>query len=402
MKVVVNQLAALGQKAGIGYYTTELLRCLREQCGADEIADYPTGWARRAARTFKGARPYLEVPFTWGRGNRGGNRSFLVGQRSRWLGQLRDWGRRWLAHRFPAVCARQGYDLYHEPNFIPFPCDRPTVVTIHDLSVLLHPEWHPADRVAYFDKNFHKGMAQCRHFLAISDFGRQEVIRTLGIPPERVTRTYMGIRPGLGPVHRQEVSRVLHDLGLPPRYLLYVGTIEPRKNILMLLRAYCALPHGLRSAWPLLLVGNWGWNTAHIAEFYHHEARHRGVIHVGYVKNKSLAAVYTGARALVYPSLYEGFGLPPVEMMACGGAVLASTAGALVETIGSRAHLIPPQDIDGWIATMTRVLLDDDWCFSLRRGVAEIAKPFTWDLCAAETLTVYRTLCNEERVSNAA
>jgi alpha-1,3-rhamnosyl/mannosyltransferase len=260
----------------------------------------------------------------------------------------------------------------------------------------------PADRVAYFDKNFHKGMAQCRHFLAISDFGRQEVIRTLGIPPERVTRTYMGIRPGLGPVHRQEVSRVLHDLGLPPRYLLYVGTIEPRKNILMLLRAYCALPHELRSAWPLLLVGNWGWNTAHIAEFYHHEARHRGVIHAGYVKNKSLAAVYTGARALVYPSLYEGFGLPPVEMMACGGAVLASTAGALVETIGSRAHLIPPQDIDGWIATMTRVLLDDDWCFSLRRGVAEIAKPFTWDLCAAETLTVYRTLCNEERVSNAA
>jgi alpha-1,3-rhamnosyl/mannosyltransferase len=102
--------------------------------------------------------------------------------------------------------------------------------------------------------------------------------------------------------------------------------------------------------------------------------------------------VYNGARALVYPSLYEGFGLPPLEMMACGGAVLASTAGALVETVGSRAHLIPPGDEDGWRDGLRRVLEDDDWWRALRLGVTAVARPFTWDQCAADTLRVYRSL----------
>src|SRR5207302_7892566 len=126
--------------------------------------------------------------------------------------------------------------------------------------------------------------------------------------------------------------------------------------LLVLLRAYCALPERLRLRWPLVLVGGWGWNTGELAAYLHQQARPRGVIHLGYVAEEHLAAVYNGARALVYPSLYEGFGLPPVEMMACGGAVLASTAGALVETVGSRAHLIDPHDIVGWRASMARVV----------------------------------------------
>ena len=115
-----------------------------------------------------------------------------------------------------------------------------------------------------------------------------------------------------------------------------------------------------------MLVGSWGWNTSEVAEYLHSEARHRGVIHLGYVAEEHLGVIYNGARALVYPSLYEGFGLPPVEMMACGGAVLTSTTGALVETVGSRANLIPAEDMDGWKNAMARVLEDDDWWRSLR------------------------------------
>jgi alpha-1,3-rhamnosyl/mannosyltransferase len=191
------------------------------------------------------------------------------------------------------------------------------------------------------------------------------------------------------------VAALLRKLGLPPRYLLYLGTIEPRKNLLLLLRAYCSLAQSLRERWPLLLVGSWGWNTADVADFFLREARHRGVRHVGYVAEEHLAAVYGGARALVYPSLYEGFGLPPVEMMACGGAVLASTAAALVETVGGRAHLTDPADLDGWRAALARVLTDDDWLRELRRGAVDVARPYTWDRCAADTLRVYRALCDE-------
>jgi alpha-1,3-rhamnosyl/mannosyltransferase len=298
-----------------------------------------------------------------------------------------------MAQHFRFLYTLRGYDLYHETNFIPLPCDYPTVATLHDLSVVLHPEWHPADRVAYFDKHFQRSLSRCVHFLAISEFGRQEVIRRLNIPPERVTRTYMGIRPGLAPQQGAEVARVLHQLNLPAQYLLYLGTIEPRKNLLVLLRAYCALPEGLRAEWPLLLVGSWGWNTADVAAYLHDEARHRGVIHLGYVAEENVAALYNGARALVFPSLYEGFGLPPVEMMACGGAVLASNAGALVETVGSQAHLVDPHDVDGWHKAMRRVLEDDDWWHALRDGAVGVARPYTWDRCAADTLRVYRSLC---------
>jgi glycosyltransferase involved in cell wall biosynthesis len=206
----------------------------------------------------------------------------------------------------------------------------------------------------------------------------------------------MGIHPGLGPLPAEEVAATLSRLGLPSRYLLYLGTIEPRENLLVLLRAYCALPAALRERWPLLLVGGWGWNTAEVADYYDREARHRGVRHVGYVAEEHMAALYSGARALAYPSLYEGFGLPPMEMMACGGAVLASTADAFVETVGARAHLIDPQDVDGWRDALQRVVTDDEWWRSLRQGVRELARPFTWDRCAAETLAVYRRLCGVE------
>jgi alpha-1,3-rhamnosyl/mannosyltransferase len=277
--------------------------------------------------------------------------------------------------------------------------DVPTVATLHDLSVLLHPHWHPADRVAHFERRFHEGLKRCRHFFAISEFARREIIAALGLRPDQVTRTYMGIRPGLGRLPADQVRAALARLGLPPRYLLYLGTIEPRKNVLTLLRAYCALPGAVRERYPLLLVGGWGWNAGPVADYLENKGRHCGVRQVGYVPDESVPALYNGARALAFPSFYEGFGLPPLEMMACGGAVLASTAGALVETVGCRAHLIDPRDEEGWRAALLRVATDDDWWEGLRRGVEAVARPFTWDRCAADTLAVYRALSAGRRAA---
>ncbi len=396
MRVVVNQLPALGRRTGVGHYIAELLRCLGEQADTEEIDVFPRGWVRWARRLWDRLRSCLETtpgaPRPAGAPARG---PVLAAVRQAALHQMRQTGRALVGRYFRARYRPRHYDLYHETNFIPLPSDLPTVATLHDLSVLLHPEWHPADRVAHFERHFRRGLERCQHFLAISEHGRQEVIRTLNIAPERVTCTYMGIRPGMGPLPAEEVAPRLARLGLPPRYLLSLGTIEPRKNLLVLLRAYCGLPAAQRARCPLLLVGGWGWNTAAVADYFFGEARHRGVVHVGYVADEYLPAIYNGARALAYPSLYEGFGLPPVEMMACGGAVLASTAGAVVETAGGRAHLIDPHDLDGWRAALGRIITDDAWHRELRRGTVEAARPFTWDRCAAETLRVYRMLCGE-------
>jgi glycosyltransferase involved in cell wall biosynthesis len=293
------------------------------------------------------------------------------------------------------VCHKGNYDVYHEPNYIPIESDLQTVTTICDLSALVHPEWHPADRVAHFERKFREGLSRSAHFIAISEVGRQEIIATLGLRPDQVTRTYLGTRPNLYPLPTDKVDTTLRFLDLPPRYLLFVGTIEPRKNVLTLMRAYCALPGEVRDAYPLLLVGGWGWNSADVAAYLNDEARHKNVHHVGYLPEEHLCALYNGARALVFPSLYEGFGLPPLEMMACGGAVLASTADALEETVGGQAHLVAPHDLDGWREALLRVTCDDDWWQQLRFGAEDVARPFTWERCAAETFAVYRTLRGE-------
>ena len=383
MRVVVNQLVTAGLRTGVGHYTAQLVHALHTLTAPGTVGGTPPAVLRRLKKMWDrrtGVRTAAGVP----------GRSSLL--RCWTLSLLRSAARALVRHYGWLAYTRRRYDVYHEPNFIPLPTELPTIATVHDLSALLHPEWHPPERVRHFEKHFRRGLERCQHFLAISESARLEIVRTLGIAPQRITCTYMGVRPGLGPLPAGEVRQTLKRLRLPPRYLLYLGTVEPRKNVLRLLRAYCALPAPLRQRWPLLLAGGWGWKTEEVADFYHAEARHKGVLHVGYVAEEHVAAVYSGARALVSPSLYEGFGMPPVEMLACGGAVLASRIGPHAETLGTHACLIDPEDTGGWHDALRRVLADDDWWHGLRQGAEEAARPFTWQRCAADTLRVYHAV----------
>ena len=374
MRVLINAQCLTGAKTGVGHYTQQLARCLRARSGADAIDTFPGFWLRNAYKVWTRVRPWLVRPAVGGG-----------------LDSLQQARQSFLQRQLTAAYRRGGYDLYHEPNFIPLTDELPVVTTLHDLSVLLHPQWHSSERVAYFERYFHKSLSGCVHYLAVSEFGRQEIMRTLGLRPDQVTRTYPGVRPELGPLPEASVQPTLRRQGLPPRYLLYVGTIEPRKNVQTLVRAYVELPAAVRERYPLLLVGGWGWNSADMRQLLE-DTRHLGVQHVGYVADKHLPALYNGARALVFPTFYEGFGSPPVEMMACGGAVLGSTAGALMETVGKQAHLTDPHDLEGWRQALLRVTTDDDWWRHLRTGAREAVRPFTWDQCAADTLAVYRNL----------
>ncbi len=395
MRVLLNALSTSGAKTGVGHYTAELIRSLRQQTQPGEIDCFPRGWVRQARSLWGRARPWLE------RGEPKPSAPVAVAPDARlpWragaLRYLRARGQRLLQNHFRSYLRKNNYDLYHEPNFIPLPCDVRTAATLYDLSVLHHPEWHPSDRVAHFEANFHKSMRQCDHFFTISEFVRQEIISTLHVRPERVTVAYCGVRHGLTPLPPTVVRESLHRLKLPPQYFLALGTIEPRKNVLTLMRAYCGLPDKVRAAYPLLLVGGWGWNAADVADYLDREGRHRGVRHLGYFPEKHMAVLYNGARALLFPAHYEGFGMPAVEMMACGGAVIASTAGALVEVAGRCAHLVDALDVDGWRHAMYRAAVDGEWLAGLRRGVTEVARPFTWERCAADTLRAYHRICGD-------
>jgi alpha-1,3-rhamnosyl/mannosyltransferase len=398
VRVIVNRFSTLGQKTGIGHYTAELLRCLEDQASG-KIVSFPSGLAWKLGQLWGKARPALtageksETPHGF---------APWFALRKKVVQGIRTIGQAYLGRQLRRALRRQDFDLYHEPNTIPLPCDAPTVTTVHDLSAFLHPEWHPLGRAAFFEKKFLPSLGRSQHFIAVSEFTRREMIEILHVPAESVTRVYNGIRPDLRPLPASVVAETLKRLQLPPRYLLHVGTIEPRKNLLRLLQAYCSLPDKVRSRCPLLLVGNWGWSSAEVADYWHAEARQRGVLHLGYVSDTDLAAIYNGARALVYPSLYEGFGLPPLEMLACGGAVLASTADAVAEIVGGQGHLIDPHDIGNWRSAMARIIHDDDWHAQLRCNAVERAHPFTWDRCAQETLQVYRRMCERESQRRAA
>ncbi len=390
LRVVFNRLLAAGSKSGIGHYAAELFRCLRDQAGADRVEPFPQGWLWRLHSLGHRLRPLLEPrgPVPAGSGVSPARPSW----RGRVLGKLRDSGQDWLQRSFQALCRQHSFTLYHEPNYIPLACDLPTLATIHDLSMLLHPEWHPADRVRHFERHFEQGLRQCVHLLTVSEAVRAEIVTTLAVRPEMVSCVPNGIRAGLEPLPTEIVRRGLRRLRLPAQYLLCLGTLEPRKNVLMLMRVYCSLPEELRRRCPLLLVGGWGWNRQDIAAYLEEEARFRGVLHLGYLADRDLPILYNGARALVFPSFYEGFGLPPLEMLACGGAVLASTSAALVETVGGQAHLIDPHDVDGWRQGLLRASHDDDWLASLRQGAVARARPFTWQRCADQTWQVYRSV----------
>jgi alpha-1,3-rhamnosyl/mannosyltransferase len=158
----------------------------------------------------------------------------------------------------------------------------------------------------------------------------------------------------------------------------------------MLLRAYTALPADVREQCPLVLVGPWGWRFEELAAYYDARGRHKNVIHLGYAAEADLPALYTGARALVFPTWYEGFGLPAAEMLACGGAVIASSTPAVAEVLGPCGTLLDPADEGGWHDAMAKAVREPDWAASLARGAVERAAAFTWAGCARDTLTAYR------------
>jgi alpha-1,3-rhamnosyl/mannosyltransferase len=376
MRVVLNGLAALKPKTGVGHHVAELAAALHAGFPDDQFRLYPGDLLGRVVRTFnpppRPPDPRPPRPFDRLRG---------------WVKAAAKTASRF---HFSAFTRAHRFDLYHEPNFVPYPTPLPTVVTVHDLSVLKYPHWHPADRVRQHQRFFLRGVGRARHVIVVSEAVRRELIEELGCPPGRVTTVHNGIAPRFAPQPAAAVTAVCHKFDLPPRFLLCVGTVEPRKNLGTVIRAFADLPAAAREACPLVLAGPWGWRSEADRHLYESVGRPAGVRHVGYVPAADLPALYSAAHALLYPSHYEGFGLPPVEMLACGGGVIASTAEAVREVLGPHGWFVEPEDVAGWRDALRRAATDDDFVAGLRAGGVERARRFTWQRAATETVAVYR------------
>jgi glycosyltransferase involved in cell wall biosynthesis len=292
----------------------------------------------------------------------------------------------------PLELVAENVALLHSPvNVQPLflPCKG--VVTVTDLSFMAFPESFRAFQRFYQSILTRLSVRRASRVIAISASTAQDVTRFFGVPADRISVTYPGVDAAYQPVQDQSglvEFRHLHDL--PERFILFVGTLEPRKNVLMLLQAYAKFRQQTRNDFKLVLGGGVGWLYQAIFAAVEELALKDDVILPGYIPEDELPLWYNAADVFAYPSLYEGFGLPPLEAMACGTPVIVSDASSLPEVVGDAAVLVNPHEPDEWAAALSLLCHDADLRADLASRGIERAQEFSWTRMARETIKVYR------------
>lgn len=281
--------------------------------------------------------------------------------------------------RFSRVCP--GYDVYHEAGYFPFKTrgELKTILTVHDLSLLRYPQWHPKERVLYWKKFFHDRVGSVDSFCAVSEFTKREMVEHLSIDPDLIYVTPLGFDSAIfNETNDQQAQTFLEQTGLPDKYVLFVGSGDPRKN---LDRAVDAL-QSAQTNLPLVVVGWSGWRD-----------NESNVIPMGYVSDRTLAQLYRKAELLVMPSEYEGFGLPVLEAMACGCPVLASRAEALTEVGGSAvAYIEDTRDTLEFGKSLDNIINSRNFRESLSSTGTKRSRAFSWSYTAHETIVALQEL----------
>lgn len=281
--------------------------------------------------------------------------------------------------------------VYHEPNYVLKPFAGPAVPTIHDLSVFHYPQFHPKSRVRHLETHLPATLERAAHVITDSDLVRIELIDQFGLAPSRVSAIHLGVADRFAPVEGRELREVLarHRLEADG-YILSVSTFEPRKNLAGLVEAFRALPRTLRQRFPLVLAGGRGWLSGDMAARLQRLQDRGEVRRLGYVPRDDLPALYSGARVFAFPSLYEGFGLPVLEAMACCTPVVTTRGTSMVEITGDAAELVPAGNTDALAKALQALLEDGEHCQRLGLAGRERSAQFTWNRCAELHLEVFR------------
>lgn len=374
LRVAVNAVPLLSPLTGIGQYVRALMLELQATGQVDANYFYAKSWSKQLRNSHLSIHAnQLKIAV-----RRFVPKSYEL---SRWVQQ----------RRFSQGLKNTRNDVYHEPNFLAFRFDGPTVLTVHDLSWIRFPEAHPAERVRAMHKFFEPSLAQADHIITDATFVKQELIDVFGLDASKIQPIHLAAEPLFKPMPATETAGFLKTKGLEHRqYWLAVGTLEPRKNLQLALDAFSALPAADRKKTPLVLAGLVGWKVGKLMLKIQAIEAAGELLQLGYLSRLDLAAVVAGAKALIFPSVYEGFGLPLVEAMQCGTPVLASSASCLPEVLAGAGLLFDSNDADGLKALMLQMLEDDALAATLSAQGLVRAQHFSWQKTAQQTLDVYR------------
>jgi glycosyltransferase involved in cell wall biosynthesis len=372
MRIILS-VESLGQQlSGIGRYTAELMRRLPNYLPGDALRfHHQQRWLRDPERLLQ--QPLPEV-FT-------SQRLPLAVRNIRRFCLRSQWRKRCQGH------------IFHGPNYFLPPYADHGVITIHDLSVLRFPAYHPAERVRQHRIMLARSMRASRALIAVSEFTKREIIEVLDGAAERIHVTPLAANGDYHPRTALETRAVLAQYGLQHgAYTLSVATLEPRKNIGNLIAAYADLPSALKARYPLVLVGADGWCSAAIHAQIKRYACAGWLKYLGFIKPAHLPMLYAGARTSAYTSIYEGFGLPILEAMASGVPVVASNAASLLEVSKGVALHVVPDDVDTLCAALQQSLEDKAWRQQIIPLAIAVSAGYSWDNCIKQTIAVYQKL----------
>ncbi|MDX6529667.1 MAG: hypothetical protein QOH41_1957 [Blastocatellia bacterium] len=301
----------------------------------------------------------------------------------------------WWSVGLPLYVRRSSFDLFHGTNFeLPLWRRRRSVVTTHDLSALLHPEKHRSRLVRRARLRLPLVVRIADMIITPTESVKREVCQHFNVKPDKVRAIHSAARRSFQPVSFAETAEIRKRLGVEDAFLLFVGTLEPRKNLLTLLKAFEQIITQSSLRPQLVIAGGEGWLMEDTFDFVRKSAVAERLLFTGYLSDDELRALYSSCRVFIYPSVYEGFGLPPLEAMACGAPVIAGRIPSLQETLGSAARLVEPLDVDALAESIIELLEDENQRQLLAAGGPTHAAKFSWEQTARLTLDVYEELLN--------
>jgi alpha-1,3-rhamnosyl/mannosyltransferase len=354
----VDVSPARSRPTGIGHYTLEIVKALGELTMSEAAAGQSSSMTLDVFDGFR-CRPLT---------------NFVSLARRRELGQKRYFAERLeqsfgprvravfegyggaVARKFYRMRQQSRYDIFHATNFFPpVPLGNAVVPVLHDLSVMRYPDYHPSERVAWFERHI-GSVLNAPRVLTVSAFSSREITELIGIPPERIRITYPGVDQRFFESETEADDAVLARFGVERfGYALSVSTLEPRKNLRTLVDAYGRLPGDVRANLPLVLVGQQGWGELDWPKGTDELVRAGQIRFTGYVDDIVLRTLYRGAAGFFYPSLYEGYGMPVTEALACGAPVIVASGGAPEEAAMGMGLLVDPLNTEAWTEALTRV-----------------------------------------------
>jgi glycosyltransferase involved in cell wall biosynthesis/ubiquinone/menaquinone biosynthesis C-methylase UbiE len=377
MKIAIDVSLAVGESAGVGSYTRGLLEGLAAVDPDNEYILYSYLDFPQSPQPTLPQRPNFSLQILQ-----------LGGEH---------WECLWSRADLPPKEALDAVHVLHSPFFnAPKEHHGALVVTIHDVSFLLQPQFHTeANRLHCFQGTLNAALYADR-IIAVSQQTKQDLIDYFSIPHERIRVIHEAPRKVYTPERDVEVIRsALERLGIFHNFILFVGSIEPRKNLRTLLQAYATyVTRHAGEEW-LVVAGGKGWLNNDLSQVAAELGIAKRVKFLGYVHEADLRVLYSAAKLFVYPSIYEGFGLPPLEAMACGAPVITSNTSALPEVVGDAALLVDPHNSEALYQAMERVLCNHDLRARMRQQSLARATFFSWERTAEETLAVYEELCPE-------